>query len=127
MTDDTPRFLLRFASPRSRAFSDGYEYYSDEDEYSSDEEAYELDNLPWSEGGEGGIGSLGLGDVSLEDGSSASHRGVFGARMYSQDELQKMVDELYFSNEEKGGGKGGGKEVGPGAWGKGRWRPKEDA
>ncbi|CAM9265478.1 unnamed protein product [Scytosiphon promiscuus] len=102
---------------------DGYEYYTDDDDgYSSDEEAYELENLPWSEGGEGGIGSLGLGELSLQDGDGASHGGVYGAPAYSQDELQKMVDELYFSKEEKAGGK----QVGPGAWGKARWRPKGD-
>lgn len=44
---------------------------------------------------------------------------TFGTPKYSQDELQKMVDNLY--------GEGGeGKLVGPGAWGKGRWRPEGD-
>lgn len=101
-------------------FSDGYQYYSDEDEYSSDEEEYELENLPWSEGGEGGICSLGLGELSLEDGAGNSSRDMmFGAPKYSQEELQQMVDNLY--GEECAGEQVG---PGPGAWGKSRWRPK---
>lgn len=97
--------------------SDGYEYYSDDDEYSSGEEEYELEKLPWSEGGEGGIGSLGLGEDALKDGAGSSI--MLGAPTYSQDELQQMVDNLY-------GEEGAGKQVGPGAWGRGKWRPKGD-
>lgn len=111
-----------FRPALSLPFSDGYQYYSDEDEYSSDEDEYELENLPWSEGGEGGIGSLGLGGLTLEDGAGNSDRDmIFGAPKYSQEELQKMVDNLY--------GEGcTGEQVGPrpGAWGKSRWRPKGD-
>lgn len=106
--------LLVFSFPTRLA--DGYDYYSDDDECSSGEQEYELEKLPWSEGGEGGIGSLGLGELSL-DGAGRSSRGmVFGAPQYSEDELQKMVDNLY--GQECTGGK-----ILPGAWGKGRWRP----
>lgn len=102
-------------------FTGDYEYYSDnEDDYYSGDEEDELENLPWSEGGEGGINSLGLGEIQIEDGASRIISGrIFGTPKYSQEELQKMVDSLY--------GEGGeGKVVGPGAWGKGRWRPKGD-
>lgn len=95
---------------------DGYEYYSDNGSgYSSGEE--ELENLPWSEGGEGGLMSIGLGKHALEveDGDVMS---IFNSPRYSQEELQNMLDNLY--------GEGyGGKLVGPGAWGKARWRPAE--
>ncbi|CAM9795605.1 unnamed protein product [Ectocarpus sp. 6 AP-2014] len=96
---------------------DGYDYYSDEDEYSSDEEGYEIERLPWSEGGEGGIGSLGLGES--ENGASSCEAHMFGAPKYTKDELDKMVDLLY-------GEGGAGKQVGPGAWGRGSWRPRGD-
>lgn len=115
-----PPFVLWpfFCVALSCLLSDGYEYYSDDDEYSSGEEEYELENLPWSEGGEGGIGSLGLGESPLKDGAGSSV--ILGAPTYSEDELQRMVDNLY-------GEEGGGKQVGPGAWGKAKWRPKGDA
>lgn len=120
-----PHFFIADASrpALSLPFSDGYRYYSDDDdEYSSNEEEYELENLPWSEGGEGGIGSLGLGELTLEDGAGSSSRDMmFGAPKYSQKELQEMVDSLY--GEESSGGQVG---PGPGAWGKSRWRPKGD-
>lgn len=119
LTDSPAVFVVPLFAPLSPAsFSDGYEYYSDEDEYSSGEEEYELEKLPWSEGGEGGIGSLGLGESPLKDGAGSSV--MLGALTYSEDELQQMVDILY-------GEEGGGKQVGPGAWGKGKWRPKGDA
>lgn len=111
----------RIPPPFSLPSSDGYQYYSDDD-YSSDEEEYELENLPWSEGGEGGIGSLGFGELTIEDGAGHSSRDMmFGAPKYSQEELQKMVDNLY-------GEECAGEQVGPrpGAWGKSRWRPKGD-
>ena len=100
---------------------DEYEYYSeDDDTYSSGEED-QFEHLPWSEGGEGGIGSLGLGEHLHEDGDARSKpSAMFRTPRYSEEELNSMLDTLY-------GEGGGGKLVGPGAWGKGRWRPEGDA
>lgn len=63
---------------------------------------------------------LGLGEAVLEDGAIRSSAGMaFGMPKYSQAELQSMLDNLY-------GDGGRGKVVGPGAWGKARWRPAGD-
>ena len=108
------------SSPITPIAPDEYEYYSDDEQYTSDEED-EFENLPWSEGGEGGIGSLGLGELLHENSDARSHPdAMFGAPRYSEEELQTILDNLY-------GEGGGGKLVGPGAWGKSRWRPEGDA
>lgn len=97
-----------------------YEYYSDEYGYSSGEEENELENLPWSEGGEGGIGSLGLRQVPIEHGVSTNSNtipgSILGTPKYTQEELQRMVDNLYGDGTNE-------KVAGPGAWGKAKWRP----
>lgn len=98
--------------------SGAYDYDSDEYGYSSEEED-EIAKLPWSEGGEGGIESLGLRQVPIEHASADCDTipgSIFGTPKYTQEELQKMVDNLY--------GDGGAEKVaGPGAWGKAKWRP----
>lgn len=102
--------------------SDGYEYLSDSyTDYSTDDEEYYLENLRWSEGGEGGIGYLGLQEFIIEDGAATGRsnpEAMFGTPRYTEEELQKMLDVLY--------GEGGrGKISRPGAWGKAKWRPSE--
>lgn len=96
--------------------SDTQEGYSENDgDYSSNEEEEGLENLPWSEGGEGAIPSLGLGEVDFEHDDACSHPGP----KYSEEELQAMVDNLY--------GKEGAKlPACPGGWGRGKWRPRRD-
>lgn len=95
-----------------------YDYFSDDGE-----EEEELEVVPWSEGGDGGIASLGLRQVPIEFGGSSNSDAIpgsiLGTRKYTQEELQKMVNNLY--------GEGGGDKVaGPGAWGKAKWRPSGD-
>lgn len=88
----------------------GSDDHTDDDEYSSGEEEEGLLDMPWSEGGGGGVAALDLGHVPLEWGMSR------GTRKYSEEELQRMIDNLY-------GKDGGGKPPAPGAWGKATWRP----